>query len=386
MPPASETPQQGHAPPHAPCRTTHRLHIAIQHCQLLSDTACRARVVKNGGDDPDATHGAPIEATVILGNAAPICDTATGLGTPVAITPQTLLDTARALDIRQGRISAEALCAHAPHITLSLRGGPGVGTVTLPGLPVSVGEPAINPEPRKQIAATVLECCARHGYRGHVEVTIAVPGGEQRAQRTFNPRLGIRGGLSILGTHGTVKPYSHDAWKAAILQGMDVARACGTNRVLLSTGRRSERLLMEHYPHADTYAFIQVADFAYFSLKHAAQYGFGHIVWGCFFGKLVKLGQGHQYTHAHSALIDFALLAQECRMAGLPAHVANSVARANTAQHAFIQMQNTRALPDILRHLADKALAAARRHAGLGPKLTLHLFDFAGHHLIQADD
>ncbi|MFV0422360.1 cobalt-precorrin-5B (C(1))-methyltransferase CbiD [Oleidesulfovibrio sp.] len=275
---------------------------------------------------------------------------------------------------------------HASRLRITLHGGHGVGVVSLPGLPVAVGEPAINPEPRKQIAAAILEVCAGYGFSGAVDVIITVPEGKERARRTFNPRLGILGGISILGTRGTVKPYSHGAWKATITQGMDVAASCGAETIFLSTGRRSERMLMEFYPEASETAFVQVADFARFSLQAATQRSFSHIVWGCFFGKLVKLGEGHHYTHAHSAEIDFTLLAQECSHAGLSAGTADKIATANTARHALELMEQEKNLQPVLDHLTRKALVAARKHTGYRPRLTVHLFDFDGRHLAVADD
>jgi len=153
-------------------------------------------VIKDGGDDPDATHGARIETHV--------------------------------------RLLPDATA------TLLLEGGTGVGRVTLPGLPVAVGEVAVNPGPRAQLEFAVREVCAAQGYGGGVRVTVRVPEGEAIARHTLNGRLGIVGGISILGTRGTVRPYSHEAWKAAIAQELSVARALGHRRACLSTGRRSE--------------------------------------------------------------------------------------------------------------------------------------------------
>ena len=155
--------------------------------------------------------------------------------------------------------------------TIVLYGGKGVGTVTLPGLPVVVGEPAINPEPRKQIAVAAHAAARAAGYNGPLHLLLSVPDGEERARRTLNGRLGIVGGISILGTRGTVRPYSHDAWKCAVAQGMDVAVALGLREILLATGRRSERLGLALHPELPPQAGIQAADYAAFSLREAAR-------------------------------------------------------------------------------------------------------------------
>ncbi|WP_027181557.1 cobalt-precorrin-5B (C(1))-methyltransferase CbiD [Oleidesulfovibrio alaskensis] len=357
-----------------------RLTVPVSACSRTAAAQAAAQVVKDGGDDPDATHGSVIQAHVALCSAPPPAED-TWRGRRITISAQTMTGIAQALDNGDGSLHRASQC-----LDIHIYGGTGVGVVTLPGLPVPPGEPAINPEPRRQIAAAVLEQCARHGYSGGVEVTICVPDGEERAARTFNPRLGIRGGISILGTRGTVKPYSHGAWRATIVQGMKVARTTGAQTVYLSTGRRSERLLMQLHPHEPETAFVQVADFAEFSLRQAAQEVFEHIVWGCFFGKLVKLGEGHSYTHAHAAQIDFRTLAQACRHAGLEEELAQQVAAANTARHALDIMEHSAALPRVLKALAVKALKAARNHTGTAPALTVHLFDFDGRHLAQAHD
>jgi flagellin-like hook-associated protein FlgL len=148
----------------------------------------------------------------------------------------------------------------------------------------------------------------RPGARRPLTVLVSVPQGAALAEHTFNSRLGIVGGISILGTQGTVRPFSHAAWKATIAQGLEVVRATGCPAVGLSAGRRSERLLMARHPHLPALAFVQVADFAAFSLKAAGALPNIQIIWGCFFGKLLKLAQGHAYTHARSADLDLEIL------------------------------------------------------------------------------
>lgn len=301
------------------------------------------RVIKDGGDDPDATHGAVIEAHVRL------------LGRP-------------------------GESAEDPPMII-LEGGEGVGRVTLPGLPVAVGEAAINPEPRKQIVAAVRAVCAECGYSGAVQVCIVVPEGAERAKRTLNGRLGILGGISILGTRGTVRPFSHSSWKATISQGMDVARAAGCTAVGLSTGRRSERLLMAQYPQWPELAFVQAADFVAFSLEQAAEKGFSTIAWGCFFGKLVKLAQGHAYTHAQTVPIDFALLAQWCRRGGVSETAAGQILGANTARQVLEIIERESVMRDVVLIIADIARTQAVSWTG-GVDVAIHVFDFDGRQLV----
>lgn len=338
-----------------------RLDVAVAFCRLENAGGARsavAGVVKDGGDDPDATHGAMIEAHVCLSQGGEYGDS-----------PD--FPDSEAAPARAG----------VPGL-ITLEGGTGVGRVTLPGLPVPVGEAAINPQPRLQIAAAVEEECRAAGYAGRVRVRIVVPDGAERARHTLNGRLGIVGGISVLGTRGTVKPFSHSSWRATITQGMDVARAAGCSGIGLSTGRRSERLLMGVYPLWPERAFIQAADFVAFSLGQAAARGFEHIAWGCFFGKLVKLAQGHAYTHAQTAPLDFALLAGWCADAGLRAGAVREVAGANTARQVLEIVEREGALRQVLLPVTERARQCARHWTG-GRDVAVHVFDFDGRLLTQ---
>lgn len=301
-----------------------------------------ARIRKDGGDDPDATSGALITATVFLRSPA------------------------------------------APPHDIRLEGGPGVGRATLPGLPVAVGASAINPGPREQLRFALrraLDGMAAGGEeRPALDVVLSVPGGEELARHTLNPRLGITGGISILGTQGTVRPYSHAAWRATVAQGLSVAAATGCRTVCLSTGRRSERLLMRRYPELPPQAFIQAADFARFSLAAAGALPLDRLVWGCFFGKLAKLAQGLEYTHAREAPLDMAALAALCREAG--AACAPELSRCVTAAHALELLLADAAAGAALAAVGARAAATACRFAGRS--VTLHLFHTDGRELLTA--
>ena len=310
--------------------------------------SAHASIIKDGGDDPDATSGACITATVVESPAP--CDRA----------------------------------AVAEPANIIIMGGPGVGRITLPGLPVPVGQAAINPVPRQQISlalrAQEYDQASNPARAAQTVLTVfvSVPQGLELAQKTFNPRLGIEGGISILGTQGTVRPYSHAAWKATIEQGLAVAAATGCRTICLTTGRRSERLLMERYPHLPERCFVQVADFAQFSLHAAGALDFDHIVWGCFFGKLVKLAQGHAYTHAKDSTLDMQALAQQSRRAS--AACADEVARCITAAHALELLLADAAGPHVLNLVAQQAVQTARTFAGQA--VGLHLFHTDGRELL----
>jgi cobalt-precorrin-5B (C1)-methyltransferase len=310
-----------------------RLVLPVAEAVLRGETAL-AVVVKDGGDDPDATHGARLGCRV----------------TRVAGKP--------------GQVTVE--------------GGPGVGRVTLPGLPVAVGQPAINPAPLAQIQAAVAEAAAQAGYAGALAVVVEVEGGEAMARKTMNPRLGIVGGISILGVSGIVRPFSHQAFKASIAEALDVARALGHDTVGLASGRRSEALLARERPDLPETARVEAADFFAFSLNQAARRGFAHILWATFGGKLVKMAQGLANTHAHRGETDFAGLAERCRQAGWPEAAARAVAGANTARHAFELAPDPGAKAALAGVLVRQALAVMTRFAGPGPRLELLVFDFDG--------
>ncbi|KAB1442976.1 cobalt-precorrin-5B (C(1))-methyltransferase CbiD [Pseudodesulfovibrio senegalensis] len=300
----------------------------------------RVTVIKDGGDDPDVTHGCEIQAVVSLD-----CD---------------------------NDAYGPCVCVH---------GGRGVGRVTLPGLPVAVGRAAINPAPRQQIEMAVreevedLESC-------RVIVRVEVPQGERIAQKTMNPRLGIVGGISILGTHGIVRPYSHDSWKASIAEALDVARAQGLERVVFTTGRRSERFYAERYPDTPELAMVQAADFFAFSMRAAAERGFAEVRWAMFFGKLVKHAQGLEYTHAKTHPVDFAMLSDSCAQAGIAPELARQAAGANTARQVLESVAHDPARADLLSLLVERAVHAARSFA---PTLSVGyaVFDFDASLLLE---
>ena len=309
-----------------------------------------AGVIKDGGDDPDATNGLMIEALVIL-----------------------------MPDWGKGEIV--------------VKGGRGVGVATLPGLPIPVGSAAINPAPMAQIRRGIAMELAAGKWPGGVLTRIIVPGGEARARHTLNPRLGILGGISILGTQGVVRPYSHDAWQATILQGLRVARSLGFDMTALSTGRRTERLQMATFPAWPAQCFIQVADHMRFSVEAAVGLGFRRIAAGFFFGKLVKLAQGVGHTHAHAAPLCMTALGNMLAVLGLEPHLAAEARTANTALHVLRIMERSAKYTHILdalcrmalKHVAAWAAAASEPCKATGVHVTIRLFSPEERLLAQAD-
>ena len=252
----------------------------------LRQKRATAAVLKDAGDDPDVTHGALIRATVCRGES----------GTGVLFIA-----------------------------------GEGVGVVTRPGLPLAIGEPAINPGPRKLIRSLIAEIARDRGDAGDVEVTLAVPGGEALANRTTNARLGIVGGLSILGTTGVVIPYSCASWIHAIHRGIDVARACRLGHVAAATGSTSERAVQAYYNLPDM-ALIDMGDFVGGTLKYLRQYPIERVTIAGGFAKIAKLAAGHLDLHSSRATVDLpgltALLAEHGATGDLLDH-ARSAASAN---------------------------------------------------------
>lgn len=309
-----------------------RLTIPLAHVTLCEGRA-EALVIKDGGDDPDVTHRAGIRAIVSRRHAR---------GNSLVV----------------------------------IRGGSGVGRVTRPGLPVPLGEAAINPAPRLQIEAAVREVLKETHTDGEIVVTIEVDDGERIALKTLNPRLGILGGISILGTRGTVKPFSNKAYKDTIAMSLDVAGAQGLLSAALSTGGKSERLLKELRPDLPYQAWIQVADFFAFSLGQASIRGFKSILYACFFGKLIKMAQGHPYTHARKSRIDFALLSSWCDAAGLDPKGVQAVTRANTSREALEIIRKDKAASFFLENALIRAADTARRFMAPDMELVFYLFGF----------
>jgi cobalt-precorrin-5B (C1)-methyltransferase len=208
------------------------------------------------------------------------------------------------------------------------------------------------------IRAAILEAWPPGRALG-ARVEIGVPLGQSLAKRTLNPRLGIVGGISILGTTGLVKPFSHEAYTATIESALAVAKAAGLAEVVLTTGRRSEKRAQALRPDLPELAFVQIADFFAFALEHVAALGLARVGLVSFFGKAVKQAQGLACTHAHRAPLDLAALAGWLAEAGAAPELAQAVAGANTALHALELMRATGAL-GLAQAVGTRMLASAR--------------------------
>jgi cobalt-precorrin-5B (C1)-methyltransferase len=298
--------------------------------QMRREDGAEAGIVKDAGDDPDVTHGATVIARVTAATA------------------------------RSGII---------------FRAGEGVGTVTLPGLPLPVGEPAINPVPRQMIARALLEVQAEIGGPRDVAVTLSIPGGEAIARQTMNPRLGIVGGLSILGTTGIVIPFSCAAWIHSIHRGIDVARAAGLKHVAGATGATSEAAIAALHGLPEQ-ALIDMGDFAGGMLKYLRQHPVQRVTVAGGFAKMVKLGQGMLDLHSRAGPVDLAWLSDRIREAGGPEDMAAWVPQANTALEVLQRAQGAGLpLADIV---AQHAWTSAARMLGVEVELEIAVFDREG--------
>ena len=271
----------------------------------------RAGIVKDAGDDPDVTHLALVVSTV-----------------------------------RKG----------LPGSGVEFRAGPGVGMVTRPGLPLAVGEPAINPVPRRMMCETVAEVAAAHDAPGDVVVEIGVRDGERLAEKTWNPRLGIVGGLSILGTTGVVIPYSCSAWIHSIHRGVDVARAMGLTHVAGCTGRTSEEAVRRLHG-LPVEAMLDMGDFAGGLLKYLRRHPVPHVTIGGGFAKISKLADGHLDLHSARSQVDPVRLAERAAECGADALLQERIRAAGSAAEV-LSLAEGAGVP-LARAIADAARATA---------------------------
>jgi cobalt-precorrin-5B (C1)-methyltransferase len=303
--------------------------FALKRCERDGERAT-CSVIKDAGDDPDCTHGAELIATVEL-RAEP---------------------------------------------GIELRGGEGVAVVTKPGLGLDVGSPAINPVPRRNITEMVAEELADSPLPGAL-VTIAVPGGEEMAKQTLNARLGLVGGISILGTTGIVKPYSTAAYKASVVQAIDVANNRGIGELVLTTGGKSEAYAMKLYPELPEEAFIQVGDFIGTGVKHCARRGVRRALVVGMMGKLSKMANGKMQTHAAGSEVNMELLAQLAAEIGAPPAITDEIRAANTARHV-LELCAANDLTAITSLVCKRVSENCRAHAGGQLEVHASLVDFNG--------
>lgn len=296
-------------------------------------------VIKDAGDDPDVTHGLEIQAYICKQDATP---------------------------------------------GIELIGGDGVGQVTKPGLPVDVGNPAINPVPRRMITRAVTAEAGELLKKQGLRVTVMVPGGEDVAKETLNPRLGILGGISILGTSGIVKPYSNSAYRASIYIELKMAFQNGVRHAVLTTGKRSDTYAQQRYPKLPEFAFVQVGDHMDYGLKQVRRLGFERVTISAMIGKVSKLAQGRMQTHVSRGSVDFDFLAHIAGKLGASESVVARVRDANTAHHVQIILYQAgiTGLEPLLTRMAVAESVAFMNHA---LPVDLLLYDLQGKLLAYGD-
>lgn len=302
------------------------LSLPLASVSQETDTSATAAVVKDAGDDPDVTHRSVIEAKVAF-SAQP------------------------GIRFLQGR---------------------GVGKVTLPGLGLPVGEPAINPVPRQMM---VRELSALYG--GGLEVTISVPGGEELALRTFNPKLGIVGGISIIGTSGIVRPFSSEAFVEAIRREVEVCQAIGAERLVLNSGAKSERYVKRAYPDLPPQAFVHYGNYIGDTLKIADDLHIGKVTMGIMLGKAVKLAEGHLNTYSKQVVMNKQFLQELARDCGCSPEAQAVIAKMTLARELWKGLPEADAalfFPALLGLCLKHCLALLSR-----TELTLMLIDEEGH-------
>ncbi len=315
--------------------TGEKIMIPVHRLETMSTTSASAVVIKDAGDDPDITHKAEIGAKVSL---AP---------------------------------------ADAPEICIT--GGKGVGTVTKPGLEVALGKPAINSGPRQMIKESVHSAFEAFNlsFKHQVTVEVFVPKGETLAKKTLNSRLGILGGISILGTTGIVRPLSHDSYIATINSAISVARANGADTLVFTTGRRSERYAQGIFTDFKPEVFIQTGDFFKAGLDGVKGHpGIRQVIYTVFFGKAVKMALGYEHTHAAKSKLTLKRLAQWTGEITQDNNLAQQILGCNTARHAFEYIY-----PDyfaVLNRVGQEARGHAETFAGDGVDIRVIILDFEG--------
>ena len=285
-----------------------------------------AAVIKDAGDDPDVTHQALVQARVRPGE---------------------------------------------PDSGVTFTAGEGVGTVTRPGLQLAVGEPAINPAPRRMMTEAVREIAEQHSARPDLEIEVSIPGGEALAKKTLNGRLGIEGGLSVLGTTGIVIPYSCSSWIHSIHRGIDVARATGLTHLAAATGSTSEAAVQKLYGLPEV-ALLDMGDFVGGTLKYLRTHPVDRLTLAGGFGKFCKLAQGALDLHSGRSQVDIAGLAARLAELGADESLLAEARRAVSAAQV-LELAITAALP-----LADLIAEQARQvaEAQLAGRVTVEVVLF----------
>jgi cobalt-precorrin-5B (C1)-methyltransferase len=355
-----------------------RVAFPVERCEQIRPGTWQAVVIKDAGDDPDVTHGAHLTATVSW--------------------------SARTHSGREG----DADSGSPDACPIELDGGEGVGVVTKPGLGLEPGAPAINPVPRAMIERSVREALGAHdastgcpnnaAARGgrSLLVVISVPGGEVMARKTTNRRLGIVGGISILGTTGIVRPFSTAAWRASVEQAVAVlaAQAAAQSQsqspgalpppLVLCTGGRTEKGAMALLPDLPEGCFVEVGDFTGAALRKAVEHSVTRVVFVGMIGKLTKLAAGILMTHYTRSAVETDVLAEITRRAVGDEAVAQRIGNANTARHAYEIWDAAGVLTACGGALCDQVADVLQRFTQGGIEARVALVDFTGMRLVGA--
>ena len=313
-----------------------RVGFPVARCEVTPGERAEAVVVKDAGDDPDVTHGAHLTATVSWRDAP----------------------------------------------GLELAGGAGVGTVTKPGLGLEIGAPAINDTPRRMIGYSVAEVIDLDALG--VTVVISVPDGERMARKTTNARLGILGGISILGTTGIVRPFSTASWRASVMQAVSVMAAQGETTLVLCTGGRTEHAARALLPELPEVCFVEVGDFTGAAVRVAVERGLTQLVFVGMTGKLTKLAGGVLMTHYTRSRVDTTLLARISEAAGLPATVVDEVSIANSARHVYEIWEREGVLVAAGSDLCVRVAEVLARFSDGTLRVDVALVDFTGRSLVAS--
>lgn len=299
-------------------------------------------VIKDAGDDPDCTHKAHLTVDI------------------------------------------EYLPKQSQHIILV--GGKGVGTITMRGLGLAVGEAAINPVPRKNIEHNVREVAGHLLQRQGLKITLSVPDGEKMAKKTLNARLGIINGISILGTTGIVHPYSTAAFRASVVQGVEVAAKQQLDTIVLTTGGRTEKFTMRELPQLEPACFVQMGDFLGPALDAAQTHAITHIVIGGMIGKLTKMAQGEIITHARRSQVNTQLLADIASSVGANQAVCQAISRGETARYAGECMAEIGLSAAFYRLLLQRVVATLKSRYTDCFKYTILMCDFEGQKIMYYEE
>jgi cobalt-precorrin-5B (C1)-methyltransferase len=311
------------------------IEIKIKSCKFFKNES-QCSVIKDGGDDPDVTHGAEIFVNL------------------------SLIESKNQIEIE---------------------GGEGVGIVTKPGLGLELNKAAINPTPKKMIKENIREISKEILKKKGIRVIISVPKGKERAPKTDNPRLGIIGGISILGTSGIVIPFSTASFAASIRQNLDVAIAMGDKKVVLTTGGRSEDFAKKNVKLPD-HCFVQMGDFSGYAIQQCAKKGIEKAFIVGFIGKLAKMAMGVKQTHVKGSKVDMKFLAELAKKANATNEVIQKIHNANTARHVLEIIKESKD-KEFFNQVCMHVYSQMRSHSEHKVPIEVILFDFDGQILVR---